>query len=273
MSYTGTTIRDAESDETDTRRNVARMMEAADGKGGEKLMATETTAPRTGTPGSNGSAPGSGSRTPHEIARVRVPTRSPRSELRAIKVVWKREMIRFSRDRLRILTSLMQPFLFLFVLGTGLSRLASAGTHGVNLRTFVYPGCAVHGGDVHRDVLRRVARVGPRVRIFERDDGGAREAQLAGAGQVPRWRHRGGLSGRDRALPGGSRRRSLQRNADPRGVCAADAAGFRNHRVRRDGRGADHADAVVHGADADGDHADVLPLRRAVPGLGSAAVA
>jgi ABC-2 type transport system permease protein len=76
----------------------------------------------------------------HEIARVRVPTRSARSELRAIKVVWKRELIRFSRDRLRILTSLMQPFLFLFVLGTGLSRLASAGTHGVNLRTFVYPG-------------------------------------------------------------------------------------------------------------------------------------
>jgi ABC-2 type transport system permease protein len=71
---------------------------------------------------------------------VRVPTRSLRSELRAIKVVWKRELIRFSRDRLRILTSLMQPFLFLFVLGTGLSRLASAGTHGVNLRTFVYPG-------------------------------------------------------------------------------------------------------------------------------------
>ena len=79
-------------------------------------------------------------RTPHEIARVRVPARSARGELRAIKVVWQRELIRFSRDRLRILTSLMQPFLFLFVLGTGLSRLASAGTHGVNLRTFVYPG-------------------------------------------------------------------------------------------------------------------------------------
>jgi ABC-2 type transport system permease protein len=63
-----------------------------------------------------------------------------RGELRAIKVVWKRELIRFSRDRLRILTSLIQPFLFLFVLGTGLSRIASAGTHGVNLKTFVYPG-------------------------------------------------------------------------------------------------------------------------------------
>jgi ABC-2 type transport system permease protein len=77
---------------------------------------------------------------PHEIARVRVPRRTARSELRAIKVVWKRELIRFGRDRLRILTSLMQPFLFLFVLGTGLSHLASAGTHGVSLRTFVFPG-------------------------------------------------------------------------------------------------------------------------------------
>jgi ABC-2 type transport system permease protein len=74
------------------------------------------------------------------IARVRVPARSLRSELRAIKVVWKRELIRFSRDRLRILTSLIQPFLFLFVLGTGLSSLARAGTHGLNYRTFVYPG-------------------------------------------------------------------------------------------------------------------------------------
>jgi ABC-2 type transport system permease protein len=39
-----------------------------------------------------------------------------------------------------MVTSLFQPLLFLFVLGSGLSRLASAGTHGVDLRTFVYPG-------------------------------------------------------------------------------------------------------------------------------------
>jgi ABC-2 type transport system permease protein len=74
------------------------------------------------------------------IAAVRVPAASIGGELRAIKVVWQRELIRFTKDRLRIVTSLVQPFLFLFVLGTGLSRLASAGTHGVNLRTFVYPG-------------------------------------------------------------------------------------------------------------------------------------
>ena len=74
------------------------------------------------------------------VMRVYVPSRSLRSELRAIRVVWRRELIRFSRDRLRILTSLVQPFLFLFVLGTGLSSLASAGTHGVNFKTFIYPG-------------------------------------------------------------------------------------------------------------------------------------
>ncbi|HEX4109598.1 MAG TPA: ABC transporter permease [Solirubrobacteraceae bacterium] len=80
------------------------------------------------------SAPG------HPVAQVRVPARSWAGELRAVRVVWRRELIRFSQDRLRIVTSLMQPFLFLFVLGTGLSKIASAGTHGVNLRTFVYPG-------------------------------------------------------------------------------------------------------------------------------------
>jgi ABC-2 type transport system permease protein len=74
------------------------------------------------------------------VARVRVPARNWRGDLRAVKIVWQRELIRFSKDKLRIVTSLVQPFLFLFVLGTGLSHLASAGTHGVDLRTFVYPG-------------------------------------------------------------------------------------------------------------------------------------
>jgi ABC-2 type transport system permease protein len=74
------------------------------------------------------------------VPRVHVPARSLGGDLRAIKIVWQREMIRFSRDRMRMVTSLFQPLLFLFVLGSGLSRLASAGTHGVDLRTFVFPG-------------------------------------------------------------------------------------------------------------------------------------
>jgi len=77
---------------------------------------------------------------PPEVVRVRVPARSIRSELRAIKIVWQRELIRFVGDRLRILTALAQPLLFLFVLGSGLQQLSSASTHGVDLKTFIYPG-------------------------------------------------------------------------------------------------------------------------------------
>ena len=77
---------------------------------------------------------------PAEIVRVRVPQRTVRSELRAIKIVWRRELIRFRSDRIRIVTSLVQPLLFLFVLGSGLQGLAAAGTHGVELKTFIYPG-------------------------------------------------------------------------------------------------------------------------------------
>ncbi len=75
-----------------------------------------------------------------EIVRVTVPRRSLASELRAIKIVWRRELIRYRSDRLRMVTTLVQPFLFLFVLGSGLQRLANAGTHGVSLKTFIYPG-------------------------------------------------------------------------------------------------------------------------------------
>jgi ABC-2 type transport system permease protein len=75
-----------------------------------------------------------------EIVRVSVPQRSLGSELRAIRIVWRRELIRYRSDRMRMATTLVQPLLFLFVLGSGLQRLSSAGTHGVDLKTFIYPG-------------------------------------------------------------------------------------------------------------------------------------
>ena len=76
-----------------------------------------------------------------ETIRVAVPERSVRHDLRAVSIVWRRELIRFRSDRLRAVTSLVQPVLFLFVLGTGLSRLASRGLPaGVDFRTFIYPG-------------------------------------------------------------------------------------------------------------------------------------
>jgi ABC-2 type transport system permease protein len=74
------------------------------------------------------------------VIRVVVPPRSFRSELRAIRIVFRRELIRFRSDRIRIVTSLVQPLLFLFVLGSGLQQLSQFGTHGVDLKTFIYPG-------------------------------------------------------------------------------------------------------------------------------------
>ena len=71
---------------------------------------------------------------------VRVPGASLAGDLRAVKVVWQRELIRFSQDRMRIVTSLVQPLLYIFVLGTGLSSLTRGATGGVSLSTFIYPG-------------------------------------------------------------------------------------------------------------------------------------
>ncbi len=76
-----------------------------------------------------------------EMIRVAVPERSIRADLRAVSIVWRRELIRFRSDRLRAITALVQPVLFLFVLGTGLSGLASRGMPpGVDFKTFIYPG-------------------------------------------------------------------------------------------------------------------------------------
>ena len=73
--------------------------------------------------------------------RVAVPEHSLRTDIRAASIVWRRELIRFQRDRLRAITSLIQPLLFLLVLGTGLSSLAQASMPpGIDFKTFIYPG-------------------------------------------------------------------------------------------------------------------------------------
>jgi ABC-2 type transport system permease protein len=77
---------------------------------------------------------------PGTPVHVLVPPSGLASDLRAAKVVWRRELIRFSQDKVRIVTALVQPLLYVFVLGTGLSSLTSGTTGGVSLRTFIYPG-------------------------------------------------------------------------------------------------------------------------------------
>lgn len=79
-----------------------------------------------------------------EIAPVSMPGRGLGHELRAIKVVWKRDLIRFRNERARILSSLMQPLLFLFVLGKGLAAVVPA-QEGTDYSTFLFPGVLITG--------------------------------------------------------------------------------------------------------------------------------
>ncbi len=101
MRYTGSTIRDAETASTDRQRP---RHDAGVREGGPMSAAVA------------------------DVVAVRVPERSWRSEARAVRAVWWRDLIRFADDRVRIVTSLIQPLLFLFVLGPGLQTL-SDGVH------------------------------------------------------------------------------------------------------------------------------------------------
>jgi ABC-2 type transport system permease protein len=94
-------------------------------------MATQVSEPQPGIAGQDLS----------EVIRVGVPEHGLRQDLRAAGIVWRRELIRFRSDRLRAISGLIQPVLFLLVLGSGLSSLASHGLPpGVNFKTFIYPG-------------------------------------------------------------------------------------------------------------------------------------
>src|SRR5919199_1781443 len=76
----------------------------------------------------------------------RVDTRS--ATLRAIYIIWYRDVVRYWRDRMRLVASLAQPLLFLIVFGTGLSSALRGAASGfgatpgssVEYVQFIYPG-------------------------------------------------------------------------------------------------------------------------------------
>ncbi len=75
-----------------------------------------------------------------DVAQVRVARRSLAHDVRAVKIVLHRELLRFFYDRTRMVSQLIQPVLYLLVMGTGLGSLVAAGGGGVNLKTFIFPG-------------------------------------------------------------------------------------------------------------------------------------
>jgi len=77
------------------------------------------------------------------------PSRSAfRRNLNTIMMIWYRDLLCSSREWMRIVMSLMQPLLFLFIFGSGLANSLNVtgsgslppGTHILNFRTFLFPG-------------------------------------------------------------------------------------------------------------------------------------
>jgi ABC-2 type transport system permease protein len=62
-------------------------------------------------------------------------------DLKGIYTIWYRDVLRFVRDRTRVVTSLAQPLLFLFVFGGGLApALNGLGGGSLNFTQFMFPG-------------------------------------------------------------------------------------------------------------------------------------
>ena len=246
MRYTGSTIRDAET--TGTSRPQPR--DDARAVGGGPMSAAIA-----------------------DVVAVRVPERSWRSEVRAVRIVWRRDLIRFANDRMRIVTLLIQPLLFLFVLGSGLQSLSAASTDGVDLTTFIFPGILCMA-------LVFSAMFSAISLVMDREFGFLREMMVAPV------RRSSIVVGK---CLGGATIAALQGVIvlalaglvdvpyDPvllaRPLRPAAADRLHGHRLRRDGRHPHQADPDVHERDADARDADVLPVRRAVPRLGPAHLA
>jgi len=62
------------------------------------------------------------------------------NNLRGIYTIWYRDLLRFRRDKVRMVGSITFPLLFLVVFGSGLSGTMGMLAPGVNFSKFIFPG-------------------------------------------------------------------------------------------------------------------------------------
>ncbi len=62
------------------------------------------------------------------------------NNLRGVYTIWYRDILRFWNDRMRLLSSISFPLLFLFVFGSGLSSRMGFLGPGIDFAQFIFPG-------------------------------------------------------------------------------------------------------------------------------------
>ncbi|MBI2303854.1 MAG: ABC transporter permease [Chloroflexi bacterium] len=92
--------------------------------------------------------------------------------LRAIYIIWYRELLRFVRERSRMFSALAMPLLFLVIFGAGFKNLVGNLAGGVDFVTFMYPGI------VAMSVLMTAFMSGMSI-VWDREFGFLREVLVA----------------------------------------------------------------------------------------------
>ena len=198
---------------------------------------------------------------------------SLRRNLKGAYTIWYRDIVCFFRDRLRIVVSMGQPLLFLFVFGGGLSgAMSDFGGGGVDFRQFMFPGILAMT-ILFTSIFSAVSIV------WDREFGFLKEVMVAPVSRtaVALGKVAGGSTiamfsrgHRARAGAGDRGHADLGSGAHPDRV---DADARRDDDVARDlDRGAPAQHGRLPGDDAVHPHADVLSLGRPLPVTWSAAL-
>ncbi|WKK22656.1 ABC transporter permease [Streptomyces olivoreticuli] len=99
------------------------------------------------------------------------------AELRAGRMVWRREMKHFWRDLPRVAASLVQPMLFLYILGIGLARLVAGSNTSDDYLLFLFPGVLV------MSIQQPAVAVGSSI-VWDRQSGFLREMLVAPVARI-----------------------------------------------------------------------------------------
>src|SRR3954465_11273915 len=74
-------------------------------------------------------------------SRARKPLSGFNSSLRGVYIIWYRDVLRFWRDRPRIIAAMAQPTLYLLIFGSGISAaMRGPAVAGADYMQFLFPG-------------------------------------------------------------------------------------------------------------------------------------